>query len=579
MTDVTGKPLKFVKGGARQGLLPLLATACLDMPATVVVSSILINLLALFMPLAIMQVYDRIIPRQAVETLTVLVIVVALTVTAEAIFRIARNHVVSWSATTLAWRTHHEVLKRVMAAPSSLLETESASRNLDRIQALTAYAEWHGSPSRLVLADLPFVALYVGLMIIVGGQLAAIPLILFLILAVAAHQRSAGLRKTNENRALEDMKTRDFLIEAINGLPTIKASAMESQMQRRFERLQETLAGYSFTSIRLAEETQAFGNLLSGLTQMMTVTVGAVFVIDGTLSIGALACCVMLAGRAVQPLLRCVAVWNELQSVIVGVEKAGPLLKLPPVQEGSHPAWTKGPMDIRFAGVSFHHGQDSRKILDNVSITVPAGSILAITGRDGVGKSTFADLICGYLPDYSGDIRVGGFDPRSDGATLKQYLAIVRPGASMMRGTIMDNLIMFRKGDEVELAIHAARLIGLDAQISKLPLGYQTVMSEGPSAELPAGLVQRIAIARAIARRPAVLILDEANGALDMSSDQLLTSGLRRLKGFTTTVIITNRPSFAAIADQIWRLEAGKLELVPPVQTAPAAPLSTQAMP
>lgn len=579
MTDVTGKPHKFVKGGARQGLIPLLATACLDMPAMVVVSSILINLLALFMPLAIMQVYDRIIPRQAVETLTLLVIVVAFTVAAEAVFRIARNHVVSWSATILAWRTHHEVLKRVMAAPASFLETESASRNLDRIQALTAYAEWHGSPSRLVLADLPFVALYVGLMIIVGGQLATIPLILFLVLAVAAHQRSAGLRKTNKSRALEDMKTRDFLIEAINGLPTIKASAMESQMQRRFERLQETLAAHSFTSMRLAEETQAFGNLLSGLTQMMTVTVGAIFVIEGTLSIGALACCVMLAGRAVQPLLRCVAVWNELQSVIVGLEKAGPLLQLPPVQEGSRPAWTKGPMDIRFAGVSFHHAQDTRKILDNVSITVPAGGILAITGRDGVGKSTFADLICGYLPDYSGEIRVGGFDPRNDGAALKQYLAIVRPGASMMRGTIMDNLIMFRKGDEIELAIHAARLIGLDAQISRLPLGYQTVMSEGPSAELPSGLVQRIAIARAIARRPAVLILDEANGALDMSSDQLLTSGLRRLKGFTTTIIITNRPSFAAIADQTWRLEAGKLHLVPPVVEKPAPSLSTQATP
>lgn len=579
MTDIVDKPHKAVKGGARQRLFSLLATACLDMPTSVVVSSILINLLSLFMPLAVMQVYDRIIPRQAVETLTALVIVITLTVTAEAIFRIARNHVVSWSATILAWRTHHEVLKRVMAAPSSFLETESASRNLDRIQALTAYAEWHGSPSRLVLADLPFVALYVGLMIIVGGQLAAIPLALFFILGVAAHRRSTRVRKTNVNRAIEDMKTRDFLIEAINGLPTIKASAMESQMQRRFERLQQTLATHSFTSIRLAEETQAFSNLLSGLTQMMTVTVGAVFVIAGTLSIGALACCVMLAGRAVQPLLRCVAVWNELQSVIVGLEKAGPLLKLPRVQERSHPAWTKGPMNIRFAGVSFRHDQGSRMILDRASIAVPAGSILAITGRDGAGKSTLVDLICGYLPNYSGEIRIGGFDPRTDSATLKQYLAIVRPGASMMRGTIMDNLIMFRKGDEIELATRASRLIGLDAQISKLPLGYQTVMSEGPSAELPSGLVQRIAIARAIARRPAVLILDEANGALDMSSDQLLASGLRRLRGFTTTLIITNRPSFAAIADETWRLEAGKLELVPSILTK-AGPLpETRVMP
>jgi ABC-type multidrug transport system fused ATPase/permease subunit len=96
---------------------------------------------------------------------------------------------------------------------------------------------------------------------------------------------------------------------------------------------------------------------------------------------------------------------------------------------------------------------------------------------------------------------------------------------------------------------------------------------------LPAGLVQRIAIARAIARRPAVLILDEANGALDMASDQLLASGLQRLKGFTTTVIITNRPSFAAIADETWRLEAGKLELLPPVLASPALPLSQQAIP
>jgi len=565
LTDVTGIPHEVAKGGARQRLWPLLATACLDMPASVVISSILINLLSLFMPLAIMQVYDRIIPRQAVETLTLLVIVIVFTVVAEAIFRIARNHVVSWSATVLAWRTHHEVLKRAMAAPSSFLEVESASRNLDRIQALTAYAEWHGSPSRLVLADLPFVGLYVGLMIIVGGQLAAIPIILFLVLGVAAHRRSTAVRKTNLNRAMEDMKTRDFLIEAINGLPTIKASAMESQMQRRFEMLQETLAAHSNKSIRLAEETQAFGNLLSSLTQMITVTAGAVFVIEGTLSIGALAACVMLAGRAVQPLLRCVAVWNELQSVSVGLEKAGPLLKLPRVKERPPHPLTKGPMDIRLAGVSFQYAHGSRMILDRVSMAVPAGGILAITGRDGVGKSTLVDLICGYLPDYSGEIRVGGFDPRIDGKMLKQYLAVVRPGASMMRGTIMDNLIMFRKGDEIELAINAAKLIGLDAQISKLPLGYQTVMSDGPSAELPSGLVQRIAIARAIARRPAVLMLDEANGALDMAGDQLLASGLRRLKGFTTILIVTNRPSFAAIADETWRLEAGKLEQVPPV--------------
>jgi ATP-binding cassette, subfamily C, bacterial LapB len=547
----------------RQRLTSIIVTACLDMSPLVAISSILINVLSLFMPLAVMQVYDRLIPRQAVESLTLLTILLVFVVGTEAIFRIARNHIVSWSSSALAWRTHREVLKRVMAAPSRFLESESASRNLDRIQALVAFAEWHGSPSRLVLADLPFVALYIGLMVIVGQWLAAVPILLFCFLGIIVHRRSVAVRDINASRATEDMKARDFLVETLNGMLTIKSSAMENQMQRRFEKLQETIAFHSFSSIRMAEESQAFTNLLSNLTQMTTVTVGAVLVINDQISVGALACCVMLAGRSIQPLLRCVAVWNELQSVVVGLEKAEPLLHLPKAQSRSRVMPTTSAMEIQFNGVSFCHRLNGPKLLDRVSFVVPAGSILAITGSDGSGKSTISDLICGFLPDYSGEIRVGDFDPRNDTAQLKRNIAIVRPGVSMMRGTIIDNITMFRRGDDVEMAIQAARLIGLDADVCRLPLGYQTVMSEGHSAELPSGLVQRIAIARAIARRPSLIILDEANSALDMRSDQLLINGLRRIRGFTTILIITNRPSFAAIADQIWRIGGGRLEIVP----------------
>jgi ATP-binding cassette, subfamily C, bacterial LapB len=550
------------KPKAGQGLTSILVTTCLDMTPLVAIASILINLLSLFMPLAVMQVYDRIIPRKALDTLASLVILLIAMVVIESIFRVARNHIVSWHSTTLAWRTHREVLQRAMAAPANFINGESASRNIDRIQALVSYAEWHGSPSRLVLTDLPFVALYLGLMLIVGHWLAGITIGLFCLLGIVVHRRSAAVRNINMNRAVEDMKTRDFLVETLNGLLTIKAGAMENQMQRRFERLQETVAAQSFSSIRLAEETQAFASLLSNLTQMITVTVGAVFVINGELSVGALACCVMLAGRAAQPLLRCVTVWNELQSVVVGLEKAEPLLELPrarnlkPVLQSIHP------LKICFTGVTFGHRISGRKLLERANLMVPAGTIFALTGRDGSGKSTIADLICGYLPDYEGDIRIGDFDPRRDSNLLKQSIAIVRPGASIMRGTIIDNMTMFRKGEHVELAIQASRLIGLDADINKLPMGYQTVMSDGLSAELPSGLIQRIAIARAISRRPGILILDEANGALDMRSDQMLINGLLRIRGFTTILLITNRPSFAAIADQVWQLDEGALQPV-----------------
>ncbi len=561
----------------RHRLASVIASACLDTSPIVIASSVLINVLSLFMPLAILQVYDRIIPDQAANTLVVLVIMLAAVLLTEAMFRIARNHVVGWASTALAWRTHREVLRRVMAAPAQFLESESASRNLDRIQALLAFAEWHGSPSRLVMADLPFVVLFIGLMAAVGQWLVLVPLLLFCILAVAVHRRSVAVRQINESRAIEDMKTRDFLVETFNGIQTIKASAMENQMQRRFERLQETVAAHSFVSIKMAEETQAFTGLLSNLTQMATVTVGAAFVINGQMSVGALACCVMLAGRAVQPLLRCVAVWNELQSVIVGIEKSEPLLNLPGVQERS-PEPDINPMEIHFSDVSFAYRPDGKKILDRISFRVPAGRIVAVTGRDGTGKSTLADIVCGNLPGHEGEIRIGGLDPRSGGAFLKRRISMVRPGISMMRGTIIDNITMFRKGtEEAELAVQAARLIGLDADICKLPLGYRTVMSDGVSAELPTGLVQRIAIARAIARRPGLLILDEANGALDMQGDKLLLDGLRRLRGFSTILLITNRPSFAAVADQIWRFADGRLEPVPASPATLSLPQLVQA--
>lgn len=560
MTIVRSQNTPGSKSSAeRQRLSSIIVSACIDLSPIVALASILIGLLSLFMPLAIMQVYDRLIPRRSIESLTMLVALIVLATVIEAAFRIARNHIVSWTATKLAWRTQYEILQRFMAAPVGVVESESASRNLDRIQALLAFAEWHGSPSRLVLVDLPFFALYVGLMVVVGHWLAAIPLLLFGIIVATVHLRSLKLRSINENRATEDMKTRDFLVESLNGLAAIKASAMENQMQRRFERLQETSANQSFFAIRLAEEAQALTGSLSNLTQMVTVTMGAVFVIRGDISVGALACCVMLAGRAIQPLLRCVGVWNELQSVVVGLEKAEPMLRLPQPKLAQIAEMPEGPLSVHFTNVSFRHEEGSVPLLNNISFQVPAASITAISGRDGSGKSTIADLMCGYLQHYDGNIRIGPLDPREHTSILKHHVAIVRPGAAIMRGSIIDNITMFRKGDDVELAMMASRLIGLDRDVHRLPLGYQTIISEGLSTELPAGLAQRIAIARAIARRPAVLILDEANSALDMRGDRALIEGLMRVRDFTTIVAITNRPSLAAVADQRLYLESGIL--------------------
>ncbi|MDO9382683.1 MAG: ATP-binding cassette domain-containing protein [Hyphomicrobiaceae bacterium] len=529
------------------------------MSPSVVVASILINLLSLVMPLAVMQVYDRIVPRHALEALSSLLFIVAGVIIVEALLRVARSYVVTWSATRLAWQAFREVLTRLLHAPDSISERESASRNLDRAQALMTFAEWHGSPSRLVLIDVPFVAFFLGLAAITGGWLAVIPVILFAVLGIVAIRRGEALRKASTERATEDMKIRDFLTETLVGLTTVKANAMEPQMLRRFERLQETLADRSARIVRLSEEAQAFAGLLSNLTQMVTVTVGAVFVINGELSVGTLACCVMLSGRAVQPLLRCVAVWNELQAVVVGLEKAEPLLKLPAIQQIKQQETSGGPLEVILSDVSLNF-PDGGSQLDDISLHLPAGSVMALMGRDGSGKSTLVDVLCGRRRPDSGNVFIDGKNLAAVGQAYKGSISVVRASNMSVRGTILENITMFRRGDEVLYAKEAARLIGLDADVQRLPLGYDTPLSEGVSAELPPGIIQRIAIARGIARRPGLLVLDEANSGLDMRADQLLARGLQKLKGHTTIILITNRPSFARLADQAYRIENKRLE-------------------
>jgi ATP-binding cassette subfamily C protein LapB len=538
--------------------LSLLVTACRGLPLTVLFASVAINVLSLVMPLAVMQVYDRIVPRQSVETLIALTMVVCGVVVVEGLLQVARGHVLRWSATQLAWQAHRDLLGRLLHAPEHLVHRESASRTLDRAQALMTYAEWHGSPSRLVLIDVPFVFFFLGLAALIGGWLVLAPIVLFVALGAVAIRRGTRLRNVTQARATEDMKVRDFLIETLTGLTTIKAGAMEAQMSRRFDRLLESLAACSRRIAKLGEEAQSFAGLLSNLTQMACVTIGAFLVIGGSMSVGTLACCVMLAGRAVQPLLRCFTVWSELQAVVIGLEKARPLLSLPQMPPRSAQERIEGPIGVNLVEVELRH-RGGGVVLDEASLDIEAGSIVSIMGADGSGKSTLVDFLSGAIAPERGRLLLANRSFDVDGQALKQVIAVVRPGNSTVRGSILENITMFRTGEHAEIAIEAARLIGLDGDILRLPRGYDTQLGEGVGAEFPPGLIQRIAIARAIARRTGLLIIDEASAALDLGADAALADGLKKLRGHTTIVLVTNRPSLARIADSVLILDKGGL--------------------
>ena len=540
--------------------LGLLAKTFSSLPGDVIAASIVINLLGLALPLAILQVYDRVIPHAATSTLLFLILGVCLALVLEGILRITRSQVIAWGAMKEAWKTNVDAASRVALAPARLVDREPPARWMQRFQAVGTTADFQLSPLLLVLVDLPFMLIFLALLFAISGLLATIPLLLFLLFGIGAIGRGRELRAATVDRAIAEAKIRDFLVEALNGIVTVKAVAMEQQVLRRFERLAEQASGSTYNLVRLSDDAQSFGSLVSTLTQMTTATVGAVLAINGEISIGALACCTMLSGRVIQPLLRLVSAWNEIQAVMVARETAKPIFELP--QNIRVKAEVKAgqplPARVTFDNVTFAHEGEVVPVLEAANLLVNPGEIIAITGADGIGKSTTARLAVGQLNPQIGQILIDDTPAAQAGAGACGTLAMVDHQVASIRGTVLNNLTMFRDGEGVDAAREAARLIGLEDDINRLPRGYETRLGDAAAEALPPGLLQRIVIARAIASRPRLLILDEANSSFDYRSDRMLARGLLTLKQQVTIIIITNRPSFAAIADRIVTIVDGK---------------------
>ena len=327
-----------------------------------------------------------------------------------------------------------------------LVDAQPAARWIQRLQAVAAISEFNISPAPLVLIDLVFVVIFLALLVAISGWIAAVPLAIFLIFGVAAIERGRELRRATAERMVAEARIRDFLIEALNGIVTVKALGTEQQILRRFERLSEQAAGSTHDVVRLADDAQSFGSMVSILTQIATATVGAILAVNGEISIGVVACSTMLAGRVIQPLLRLVSAWNEIQGVIVAEEIAKPIFDLPKSDHLSSPVPDReqSPARLVFDNVWFAHGGGRRRSSpERVWRSCRARSSPS-PGRDNIGKSTVARLAAGQLVPDAGEVLVDGVAASIADARTRGSVAVVDHQNATVRGSVLDNLTLFR---------------------------------------------------------------------------------------------------------------------------------------
>jgi ATP-binding cassette subfamily C protein LapB len=541
---------------------------------SILAGTIVINLLALVLPLVILQAYDRILPNQSKSSLLLLTTVVVAALLVEALLRISRAHLVAWTGSSLVHNLRCEAVTRLVNSRGSDREEYEPGTHLERLSAIGTLKDHNTAQFVIAIVDLPFALLFLGLIAYIAWPLVFVPLVIFAVLVAMGLRLGQKLKVVAEERTRGEERRHSFVVEVLSGVHTVKALGMEALMNRRYERLVASQAGVTHSALRLGARAHEIGAAASQLTIVAVAAIGAVMIMDGSLSMGALVACSLLAGRALHPLLQGLGFWSQFQNLRVTAKRAAETVAL--LEE----APKSGAPKVRLRGslaaskVCFAHPGSSEPLFNDVDLSIAAGEIVALTGEGGSGKSTMLRLLGSMVPPASGEMLYDGVPAaRISLNSLRRQIAFVPHQSVLFRGTLLENLTGFRDGPTVEAALAIGTALGLDEKVALLPEGLNTRVGEIAAEALPPGMRQQIAIVRAFATKPAIVLLDEAGANLDSIDEARLCDFLKTLQGRTTIIFAAPSASIGRLADRRLRIASKSVvEIVSESQSAQAAP-------
>ncbi|MCB1749320.1 MAG: ATP-binding cassette domain-containing protein [Rhodobiaceae bacterium] len=538
----------------------------------VLAASVCMNLLALALPIAILQVYDRILPNAAYETLAVFVSALIVVALIDGAIGYARNFILARCGARFEYRTDMAAIRAALRADLACFESVPHGAQLERFQSIQALREFYHGPAMMLVVELPFVVLFLALIWRFSGTMVLIPLAMIGVFLAISMFFGNQLRAAIETKGDHHERRQNFIIECLRGMHTVKALAMEQQMLRRYERLQGNSADSVCELARINSIVNGLATTFSQAIMVCFVSIGSINVVNGTLSVGALAAGTMLAGRVLQPTLRALSFWTFRQSIADKEAKVRALLALPREHAGA--ATMSGTLagHITLREVSFRYGEDMPWILQGVDLDIQPGESVSLEGANGAGKSTLINLIMGFVTPQQGEILIDGADIGTyEPNALREQIALIPQDGVLFHGSLLENMTLFREGEYVSDAVALARKLGLDDTILKLPEGLDTLATGDLSQAIPNGFAQRLVMVRALAGRPRVIIFDDANPGFDDRNDRYLQDLLGELKRDHTLIVVSHRPSLQRICERHYRLADGRLSTTDAVPARPIA--------
>jgi subfamily B ATP-binding cassette protein HlyB/CyaB len=527
----------------------------------VLVASFFIQLMALVSPIFFQLVIDKVLVHHSLGTLDVLAFGLAVVLIWETALSGLRNWLFAHSTNRVDAELSASMFRHLMNLPLSYFEARRVGDSVARIRELERIREFLTSNAVTVVIDLFFTVVFFAVMYMYSPMLTLIVLLSIPLYVVISVLITPTLRERLDEKFRRGAESQSFLVEAVTGIGTLKAMAVEPQMREKWEKL---FAGYTQTGFAVTKLANWGNHLIQIVSKLTTVAIlyfGAKAVIAGDLSVGSLVAFNMLAGRVAAPILRLSQLWQDFQQVRISVDRLGDVLNAPAEPEhnpnrASLPAIRGG---VEFDKVRFRYRADAPEALRGVSLKIAAGEMLGIVGPSGSGKSTLTKLVQRLYVPEQGRVLVDGVDlALVDPPWLRRQVGVVLQENILFNRSVRENIALADPTRPMEAVMAAAELAGAHEFIVGLSHGYDTIIEER-GGNLSGGQRQRLAIARALIGDPRILILDEATSALDAESEEIIQKNLRMIAQGRTVIIIAHRLSAVRQCHRIITVEAGEI--------------------
>ncbi|WP_321277172.1 type I secretion system permease/ATPase [Thiomicrorhabdus indica] len=526
----------------------------------VLIASFVINLFVLANPLFVMNVYDRIVPNNAMESLWVLVIGISVVYLFDILLKYLRSYFLEIAAKKSDVLISAKLFEQTLGLTSAN-RTGTIGAFANNLKEFDSIRSFLTSSTIAALVDLPFVIIFLTVIFYIAGQIVWVPILIILVMVIYSLALKGPIQKSIEATFEAQNQKNSVLIETLSAMPTIKALGVESRMQWKWEQAVGEIARTSLKSKMLQSSVARMTGYMQQMSTVLVVLAGVYLIQDGALTMGGLIAAVILSQRAISPMGQVASLLGTYQQTKTAFESLDALMAKE-IERPNDKRFIEHPVfegAIEFVNVTFTYPGESKPTLNNVSFKIKPRERVGIIGRIGSGKSTIEKLILGFYPVDSGSILIDGIDINQlDPAELRRNMNYVPQDVFLFRGDIRENIVYRAPFVEDDVLLKASKLAGVDDFVRKHPSGYGLAVNEGGS-NLSGGQRQSIGIARALLLDAPFLMMDEPTNAMDGKTEQKLIQRLQKVQSDATTLLVTHKMSLLVLVDRLLVLEDGKL--------------------